>query len=126
MRAFFALGKLRLSGSFFPWLLGIAARVVKEQWRAEHRYRVALGSMPPRAEPVAVERDHALEHAMAELPARYAEVVLLRYYGGRTCKEAASELGMPLGTITKALSRAYAMLREKLSSDMTQDCEVQI
>ena len=96
VRAFFALGKLKRSGSFFPWLLGIATRVVREQGRAERRYRTAIRSMPPRAERVAAEPDHDLERAVAELPARYAEVVLLRYYGEMTCTQVAERLELPL------------------------------
>ncbi|MHC4708615.1 MAG: RNA polymerase sigma factor [Planctomycetota bacterium] len=50
-----------------------------------------------------------------------AQVVLLRYYGNCSCSQVAQQLGMPLGTVTKTLSRAYAMLRESLQ----QECEVQ-
>jgi RNA polymerase sigma-70 factor (ECF subfamily) len=126
VRAFFALGKLKRSGSFFPWLLGIATRVVREQRRAERRYRVALRSAPPRAQQVAAERDRALERAMAELPTRYAEVVLLRYYGEMSCAQVAERLELPLGTVTKRLSRAYAMLRRSLRNIECQESRLEV
>jgi DNA-directed RNA polymerase specialized sigma24 family protein len=41
-------------------------------------------------------------------------VILLRYYEGLSCQEVATRLEMPLGTVTKTLSRAYALLRHEL------------
>ncbi|GAG04891.1 unnamed protein product [marine sediment metagenome] len=114
VRAFFALARLKALGSFFSWLLGIANRVAKEQQRAEYRYREAVNSLPPRSAAPPPSNDPALEQALAELPARYVEVVLLRYYGELSCMEVADRLGVPLGTVTKRLSRAYSMLRESL------------
>jgi len=39
---------------------------------------------------------------------------LLRFYGGLTCAEISRDLDVPIGTVTKHLSRAYAVLRETL------------
>ncbi|HCO93484.1 MAG TPA: RNA polymerase subunit sigma, partial [Phycisphaerales bacterium] len=50
----------------------------------------------------------------AELPEAYRKIILLRYYGEHSCNQIAEQLDMPLGTVTKTLSRAYAMLRESL------------
>lgn len=63
---------------------------------------------------------------MAELPEPYREVVLLRYYGELSCSRIADQLEKPLGTVTKRLSRAYAMLRESLREldDRDINCEV--
>ena len=41
-------------------------------------------------------------------------MVLLRYYGSLSCAGIADQLDMPLGTVTKTLSRAYALLREAM------------
>jgi len=43
-------------------------------------------------------------------------VILLRYYEGLSCQEVAIRLAMPLGTVTKTLSRAYALLRQELEA----------
>ena len=51
--------------------------------------------------------DAALEAALAALPEPFREVVLLRYYGSCSCSEVAARLGLPIGTVTKRLSRAY-------------------
>jgi RNA polymerase sigma-70 factor, ECF subfamily len=57
-----------------------------------------------------------LEEAIAVLPESYRQVVLLRYYEGLSCQEVATRLGLPLGTVTKTLSRAYALLRQELTA----------
>jgi DNA-directed RNA polymerase specialized sigma24 family protein len=43
-------------------------------------------------------------------------VILLRYYEGLSCQEVAIRLAVPLGTVTKTLSRAYARLRQELAA----------
>jgi RNA polymerase sigma-70 factor (ECF subfamily) len=60
------------------------------------------------------ERGIALERAVADLPDPYRETILLRYYGGQTCRHIAEREGVATGTVTKRLSRAYALLREAL------------
>ncbi|MHC4067571.1 MAG: RNA polymerase sigma factor [Planctomycetota bacterium] len=114
VRAFFALSKLNSASSFLSWLFGIGKRVAQEQQRSERRYRQAVeGSLreSPAAEP---SHDYALERAVAELPEAYSEIVFLRYYGGLSCGQVAERLDVPLGTVTKRLSRAYGLLRESL------------
>ncbi len=54
-----------------------------------------------------------MTEAVARLPDTYREVILLRFYGGQSCAEISRDLGVPLGTVTKRLSRAYALLRER-------------
>ncbi|HUT28708.1 MAG TPA: RNA polymerase sigma factor [Sedimentisphaerales bacterium] len=114
VRAYFALEKLKKRESFFSWLLGIANRVAKEQQRSEQRrsqMAEVLSEDVPRPQ---MSQDYGLERAVAALPPPCRELVLLRYYGGCSCSEVAQQLGMPLGTVTKNLSRAYAMLRHSL------------
>lgn len=114
VRAYFALGKLKKPDSFFSWLLGIAGRVAMEQQRTERREREAVAVRGTVASRPEAPEDLPLQQAVAELPEVYREVVLLRYYGGRSCTQVAEELGVPLGTVTKRLSRAYTMLRDSL------------
>lgn len=117
VRAFLSLKKLRQPESFYSWLLGIAGRVAKEQFRAElHRRQeceVAETLMTSAAGP---EEDDALEEAIAALPENHRRVILLRYYEGLSCQEVTTRLNLPLGTVTKTLSRAYALLRQELSA----------
>jgi len=116
VRAYFNMNKLRRPGSFFSWLLGIADRVAKEHQRKEmlHQQREAIRSFSQEAAGPELSQDYGLEAAIAELPESYRRVVLLRYYGGSSCSEVAEQLDIPLGTVTKTLSRAYATLRKSL------------
>jgi RNA polymerase sigma-70 factor (ECF subfamily) len=57
-----------------------------------------------------------LDEAIAVLPETYRQVILLRYYEELSCQEVAQRLEIPLGTVTKTLSRAYALLRQELQA----------
>jgi len=115
MRAFLSLKRLRKPESFYSWLLGIAGRVVKEQFRSQLRRRqdpeVAETMMTSAADH---SEDCPLEEVIAVLPESHRQVILLRYYEGLSCQEVARRLDMPLGTVTKTLSRAYLLLRREL------------
>ena len=116
VRAYFNMGKLKKPDAFFSWLLGIADLVAKEQMRKEQlqRRREIVRSFSQETPPTELSQDYALETAIAELPEAYRKIILLRYYGGHSCNQIAEQLDMPLGTVTKTLSRAYAMLRDAL------------
>lgn len=115
VRAFMSLKKLRKPESFCPWLLGIAGRVAKEQFRdLKRRQRDPEGARSMMADNAPGHDDDALDEAIAVLPETYRQVVLLRYFEGLSCQEVAQRLEMPLGTVTKTLSRAYALLRQEL------------
>ena len=127
VRAYFALGKLNRPEAFFSWLLGIADRVAKEAARARSRRKnVALrddvAEPPPQRDDSATEQ---LSSAVAGLPELYRQVVLLRYYADMSCADISRHLHVPVGTVTKRLSRAYALLRQTLRSPSDpQDAEV--
>lgn len=121
VRAFTNLARLRKPESFFAWLLGIAYHVLQELHDRERRDRAGQARMavehqvsPPSPEPS--QADAALEAAIADLPDAYREVILLRFYGDCSCSEVADRLNIPLGTVTKRLSRAYEELRRRLAA----------
>ena len=117
VRAFLSLKKLRKPESFYSWLLGIAGRVAKEQFRERERSQrqcEVTESLP--ADATDHREDYPLEEAIAALPESYRQVILLRYYEGLSCQEIATRLETPLGTVTKTLSRAYALLRQELAA----------
>src|ERR1035437_2631662 len=117
VRAFMSLKKLRKPESFYAWLLGIAGRVLKEQFRAvERRQKDRAVAETLLAENLGGEPEYPLEEAIAVLPESYRQVILMRYYEGISCQDVATRLGMPLGTVTKTLSRAYALLRQELQA----------
>ncbi len=126
VRAYFALKGLKKPDSFFPWLLGIADRVVKETYRVSSRQQ-AIGLLHQKMSS-SKEPDDCLavplREAVAKLPGGYKRVILMRYYGGLSCKEMSNELGLPIGTITKRLSRAYTILRKSLNQDLKNNLGV--
>ena len=67
------------------------------------------------------EDNYELEKTIARLPESQRRVLLLRYYGGLSCLEVAQKLGIPLGTVTKNLSRAYKNLRELLNKKIAEE-----
>jgi RNA polymerase sigma-70 factor, ECF subfamily len=115
VRAFLSLKKLRQPDSFYAWLLGIAGRVLKENFRALQRrdeeHTVVEDFVADESEGAT---EYPLDEAIAALPETYRRVILLRYYEGLSCQEVATRLEVPLGTVTKTLSRAYSLLREEL------------
>jgi RNA polymerase sigma-70 factor (ECF subfamily) len=117
VRAFLSLKKLRKPESFYAWLMGIAGRVLKEQFRAtERRQKDRAIAETLLAEDSGRAPEYPLEEAIAVLPESNRQVILLRYYEGLSCQDVATRLGMPLGTVTKTLSRAYALLRQELKA----------
>jgi RNA polymerase sigma-70 factor, ECF subfamily len=117
VRAFLSLKKLRKPESFYSWLLGIAGRVAKEQFRRElHRRQVNEVAEAIMTSATDLIEDYPVEEAIAALPENHRQVILLRYYEGLSCQEVAIRLQMPLGTVTKTLSRAYVLLRHELQA----------
>jgi len=115
LRGWQGLARLEDARSFGSWILTIGGFVCQEwvrrkQTAEKHRYPAAR----PAASRPAEEPDLPLAEAVAELPADVQQILALRHGAGRSCEEIAQELGKPLGTVTKTLSRAYAHLRERL------------
>jgi RNA polymerase sigma factor (sigma-70 family) len=115
VRAYFGLSELKKRESFYPWLLGIASRVAKEQlkdkMRNRNQYIDAENSAQQQVCEQKEEGDFELAKAFAKLPDSHREILLLRFYANQSCQQIAGNLDMPLGTVTKTLSRAYSELR---------------
>jgi len=62
-------------------------------------------------------RRDAVLAALATLPQRQREVVALRYFGGLSTAETASELSIAEGTVKAHLHRGLAALREHLEDE---------
>jgi RNA polymerase sigma-70 factor (ECF subfamily) len=128
VRAYFGLKELKKRESFYPWLIGIASRVAKEQLRNKNLLR-AYVDVEHLAEQESREQkspdDYELQLAIAELPDSYREIILLRFYAEQSCAQIAENLNMPIGTVTKMLSRAYAELRQLLEKQRKDEKEVQ-
>ncbi|MFJ9244245.1 RNA polymerase sigma factor [Streptomyces sp. NPDC101776] len=118
-----------------PWLFGIATNLIGRHRRAEARRLRAIGRLPSAAradgaeDPVAdrvaarvsaqaVRGELAL--AMARLPARHRDVLLLVAWADLGYEEVARALEVPVGTVRSRLHRARRKLRDALGgSDPT-------
>ncbi len=103
------LPRLREPSRFWPWLIGIAAHKAADVARRRSPASVA----EPR--PSATD-DGTLElrQALAALPDRQREVLLLRYVVGLSEEEVAEALGIRVGTVKSRSARAREALREAL------------
>jgi RNA polymerase sigma factor (sigma-70 family) len=87
-----------------------ALRRLRSERKARARLEAEASNRPssPAAERVDIER------ALAALPRRQREVVVLRYYLGMETREVASVLAINEGTVKSTLFRARAALAEAL------------
>ena len=116
LRAWQGLGRLEDVRAFGSWLLSIGGFVGQEWLRRRKTEQKARESLapppPPRRE---VGPDLPLAEAVGELAPELQQLLALRHDAGMSCEEIARELGRPLGTVTKTLSRAYEQLRTRLA-----------
>jgi RNA polymerase sigma-70 factor (sigma-E family) len=121
-RASVRWGRVTADGrSAAPWVVRVAANLAVDRWR---RRRVA--SRYAATETVATwtaelpERVD-LHRALAGLPKRQREVVVLRYVADLTESDVADALGCSVGTVKTHASRGLAALRVALGEHDTED-----
>lgn len=109
-----------------PWLLGIASRIIRDRWRSAGRERHALerllGRFRAESVPdvddrlVALAQAPRLAAALAAMPVKNREVLLLIAWADLSYEETAEALGLPVGTVRSRLSRARQRLRNSLAN----------
>jgi RNA polymerase sigma factor (sigma-70 family) len=118
-----------------PWLWRIAANLMHRHWRSEKRMLRALARTG--LDPVLDDRTDQVEAqvaawgarrqlaaALARLPARDRDVLLLVAWGELTYAEVAQVLEIPVGTVRSRLSRSRHKLRAALGGvDPSSTCE---
>ena len=117
-----------------PWLFGIATKLVARHHRSEAaRYRALRrspvdGPVEGPAERVAAgvtawASRPALAEALAGLPRRDLDVLLLVAWGDLAYEEVARALGIPVGTVRSRLNRARRKVRAALGDTNPMDEE---
>jgi RNA polymerase sigma-70 factor (ECF subfamily) len=96
-------------------LFGIARNCCREQERQRARHQAEPLHEAAREVGHDGERAVALADYLERLSDRERSLILMKHTEGMTCREIAERLGSPLGTVTAALSRAYAKLRSHLT-----------
>src|SRR5262249_53119879 len=96
-----------------PWLLGIATNVMRRHWRSERRrlaaYARAISHEPPGALP---DVDGETIRAVARLPRRQREVVLLHAWADLSYEQIAVALKLPAGPVRSRVRRARRALAD--------------
>jgi RNA polymerase sigma-70 factor (ECF subfamily) len=105
-----------------PWLLGIATRLLANDWRAEQRLLETYGQLSDDARHAVIsassvpDSDRDVAGALAKLDPAQRDVLLLHAWGELSYEEIAESLGIPLGTVRSRLSRARASLQTELDT----------
>jgi len=107
------------------WFLAIV-RTCCLTWQRRHRAdrrsvplvddRASAAEEPRSADALAIERSEraAIRRAVADLPAEYREVIVLRELQGLTYAQIGDVLGVPIGTVMSRLARARRRLAQAL------------
>lgn len=124
LRGYRALSSLADPDKFASWLYGIALRASLDWLKARERTQVSYDALPagigpdvapPGGRPDETERLAKLLEQIDALPELYREVVLLFYYKKQSYQEIGDLLGLAPATINARLTKARALLRERLA-----------
>jgi RNA polymerase sigma factor (sigma-70 family) len=110
---------IRKQSSMASWLFGVASRVAaRARSDAARRRLVERTSAEMAAARESTADDHAgwalLHEAIASLPEKYRDPIVLCDLEGLTYQAAAERLGCPVGTVSVRLMRARARVRDRL------------
>lgn len=109
-------------GGLGGFLVGVARYMLKRRYSQERRWvpiDEAMAAPVPQTE--AGYDAELLRQAIAALPLRYREVVVLCGLEGRSYEESAAIIGCAVGTVRSRMHRARALLARKL---MGRGCTV--
>ena len=117
IRAYRHIEDYRGESSERTWLTAIAINVSRDMLRTawfRHQSRSTdIDTLPEKPADFEFPDNTVLTEVM-HLPAKYREVVLLRYYEGLKLKEVASALGLSDGRVRSRLNKANELLRDRL------------
>lgn len=96
------------------WVLRVAFNLARSRLRrlgAERRAHARSGPAPAASAPVDVAGAVAVRRALAELPPRQRQAVVLRFYGDLPLGEVGAAMGCRPGTVKAHLHQAVTALR---------------
>ncbi len=117
LKAYQNLSHFRGESSERSWLIRIAINTCKDYlrtpWFRRVDGKVTLENLP---EPVheSEPSDSTVVDEVMRLPAKYKDVVLLRYYQELKIREVSETLRIPMDTVKSRIKRANQMLHQKL------------
>lgn len=129
LKAHRALDRYDRGRPFASWILTIASRVCLDRLRRRRlERRLFAAPVEDPAEPpvradgqlnrlLAGERRRSVRRAIAELPERYRQVLVMRYYGELAYQEIAGLLDLERNHVAVLIHRAKQRLRRALAPD---------
>lgn len=116
-RVYKGLESLRDHELFLAWLRGICRNVVREYWAARARLPSQLEELAEPAAEIEVDEDaqsieFAIGKALDVLPARYREVLRLRYFAKMPYEDIAKTLSLSFMAVDALVRRAKSRLKE--------------
>ena len=104
-----------------PWLYGVAYHTALKARMTRARRRVREIQVPELPEPEAARVEppdeflSLLDRALIRLPEKYRAPIVLCELEGKTHREAAEQLGWPVGTVSGRLSRGRTLLARRMA-----------
>lgn len=121
LRAYRKLDRWRRDAPFSSWMFALAANLYRSELRRIPLPTVPLDDVSEPRDPrpqdggLALEdRDRSVRNAVAALPPKYRDAVLLFYFHDMDVAAAACSLGLSEGTLKSRLFRGREILRNKL------------
>jgi RNA polymerase sigma-70 factor (ECF subfamily) len=137
IKVFQALDRYNAQYKFSTWLFRIAGNAAIDHLRKRRPRTIPLESTDSEGRPAMssleyksrdldpygelrnVQRGEAIVSAIEALPPEFRELITLRHFAGLSYEEIAEVKQMPLGTVKNKLFRARAVLKERLSGELT-------
>jgi RNA polymerase sigma-70 factor (ECF subfamily) len=118
VKAYRSLKQWRGDASFSSWLFAVAYSVYRAELR---RRRPVVAASQERVEPSDAdaesrERRVRVHRAVASLPQKYRDALVLYYFHGLSVEQTSRTLRVAPGTIKARLHRARQLLRETLAA----------
>ena len=116
IKAYRHMNDYRGDSSEKTWLTTICVNTCRDILRTawfRHKSRMDLDTLPEIPAEFEFPDNTVLTEVM-RLPAKYREVILLRYYEGMKLKEVSSALGLSDGKLRTRLNKANEILRDRL------------
>jgi RNA polymerase sigma-70 factor, ECF subfamily len=123
LKAYRSLASFRGEASFSTWLMAVAINLFRSSLRRQEPSIVGLEAVAAAAgellgAAMMLERrdlERTVRAAVAGLPARYRDALVLFYFLDMNVEAAASVLGVPSGTLKARLHRGRNLLRKRVT-----------
>ena len=124
-RAISCIEQYEPRGDFFAWLYVIMLNFRRMDLRRREPDLISVGTVADLPEVEDISLADALfgvdaegvRQTLRKIPYFFAEVLVLRFFEGRSLAEIAAMVGIPVGTVKSRLSHAKAAFRAALEAD---------